>query len=380
MTVDLRWLTAPEDEVAAAMATVRRTSRPSWVPTKRQVLLRVNHCLILWYLCIVFMVYGISVDSYHGGQATASDITGLFAAMAFLAVWLFGTYRMHVWAAKPPSPRARLKQWRQTLTALANGFEQQPLQAATFRSMITTGNPDVRAYPRFTASDVEFGNILRGANRSSGWQYIAIKLPAPLPHVILDATSNNRLGSDLPTTIDRGQRISLEGDFDSWFQAYSPVQYRQEALYVLTPDVMAALIDEASRFNVEIVDDFLVFFTSPSADFAEPEHWQSLDGILTNVAPRIIARARRYVDERVPGQEVPRALAAVRATLENPSEPWRPPTPRIGPDGRRLAVRERNGLLSLLGAVAWWVTSLLLLYLVPGTFAFAGFMSIVDGR
>lgn len=377
--MDLRWLSAPEDEVAAAMAAVRRTSRPSWVPTKRQVLLQVNHCLILWYLCIVFMVYGISVDSYHGGQATEADITGLAVAMAILAVWLFGTYRMHVWAAKPPSPRARLKEWRQTLTALANGFEVQPLPAATFRSMITTADREVRSYPRYIAPGVEFGNLVRRANRSSGWQYIAVRLPAPLPHLILDATSNNRMGSDLPTTVDRGQRLSLEGDFDRWFQVYSPVQYRSEALYVLTPDVMAALVDEAARFNVEIVDDFLVFFTSPTADFTEPEHWQSLHGILTHVAPRIVAKARRYVDERVPGQEVPRALAAVRATLERPDEPWRPPKPRIGPDGRRLTVRERS-LLSILGAVVWWFTSLLLLYLVPGTFAFAGFMSIVDGR
>ncbi|POH64589.1 MULTISPECIES: hypothetical protein [Cryobacterium] len=174
---------------------------------------------------------------------------------------------------------------------------------------------------------------MRRAGRSSRWHYLAVRLPAPLPHLILDATSNNRLGSDLPTGVDRAQRLSLEGGFDRWFHLYRPVTYRSDALYLLTPDVMAALIDTASDFNIEIVDDTLVFFTSSTADFGTPEPWLAIHAILADSASRIAASARRYRDERVPGQEIP---------------------PRF--------------------------LFCTLLYVAPGIFAFAGLMSIIDGR
>jgi hypothetical protein len=380
-SIDVRWLHAPEHEVAAAMATIRRDSRPSWVPTKRQLLVHVNHCLILWYLCIVLMVIGIRVDSYQDGEAGAADFGELAVAFAILAVWLLGAYLLRRWAARPPSPRARMKEWRQTLTALANGFTPKPSPVATFSSIITVDRSAVREYPRFVAPGVEVGNLsYRRSGRSGEWHYIAVTLPAPLPHLILDAVSNGRISGDLPVDFEREQRMSLEGDFDRWFRVYSPRTYGKEALYVLTPDVMAALIDEADGFNVEIVDETLVFFAPRAADFSGAEPWESAHAVLTRVVPRILAKARRYLDERVPGQDVPRVLAKITAERENPGVAWVEPQPLIGPDGRRLGIRDRRtGLWSVLGAVGWFAV-LTFLYAVPGIFAFAGFMSIIDGR
>lgn len=383
MNVDVRWLQASEHEVAEAMAMVRRDSRPSWVPTKRQVLVHVNFCLILWYLFFVLMFYGIRVDSYQDGQVSASDISSLMGFAAVLVVWLFGTYLLRRWAAMPPSPRARIAGWRQILTALANGFESEPSPTATFASLITVEGSGIREYPRFVAPGIEIGNLSYSAGPAGGsgqWHYIAITLPEPLPHLILDATSNGRISDKLPVAIDREQRLSLEGDFDRWFQAYSTPEYRIEALYVLTPDAMAALIDHASDFNVEIVDNMLVFFTPDSADFSAPDTWNSAQAILTQVAPRIMVKAKRYLDERVPGQEMPRVLTKIAAERANPRKRWVAPKALIGPDGRRLSIHDRRtGLWSILGAVGWFAT-LTFLYAVPGIFAFAGFMSIVDGR
>ncbi|GAA3882648.1 hypothetical protein GCM10022381_26140 [Leifsonia kafniensis] len=380
MNVDPRWLHASEQELAAAMATVHRDSRPSWVPTKRQVLVHVNFCLILWYLFFVLMFFGIRVDSYQDGQVSAADIGGLMIGAAVLAVWLFGTYWLRRWAAQPPSPRARMKEWRQTLTALANGFEPKPSPRATFASVITVEGSGIREYPRFVAPGLEIGNLSRRSGRAGEWNYIAITLSDPLPHLVLAATSNGRISAKLPIGIDREQRLSLEGNFDRWFQAYSTPTYRMEALYVLTPDVMAALIDHASSFNVEIVDDMLVFFTPQGADFSAADTWDSVHAILTHVAPRVLAKAGRYFDERVPGQEIPRVLAKITAELEHPHTRWVEPQALIGPDGRRLNIRDRRtGAWSVLGAIGWFAL-LTFLYAVPGIFAFAGFMSIVDGR
>jgi hypothetical protein len=375
MTTDLRWLSAPDAEVAAAMAAARRDARPKWVPTRRRVLVHVNHSLILWYLCVVLLVFGIRVDSYDDGQVSASVFRGLLIAGLVLVVWLCGTVWLYRWAKQPPSPRARIKEWRQALTALANGFEPQSSQAATFASLITTAPGGVRVHPRFVAPGVEFGNLVQHGPSSRGariaqWHYVAITLPAPMPHLILDATSNDGVRSDLPVGIDRGQQLSLEGDFDRWFSVYSPVAYRVDALYVLTPDVMAALIDDASRFNIEIVDHTLVFFTSDAADFSEPAPWTTVHALLTNAAARVINSAGRYRDERVPGQETAPVINKIRAELEHPEIPWVAPPARIGPDGRRLQVRDRRtGVWSAIGAVGWFLARTLL-YAVPG---------IVDG-
>jgi hypothetical protein len=377
--MDLGWLTAPADEVAAAIARLRRDSRPTWVPTRRQVLVHVNSCLLLWYLCIVLVTFGVRVDVLHGGQPDSTDIAGLTVTMAILAGWLFGTYRLIRWSTRPPSPRARLREWRQTLTALANGFEHRPNSAPTFSSMISTAGRARHGHRRFVAAGIEFGSLAPRERRSSTWHYLAVHLPAPLPHLILDATSNNTIISDLPVRVDSAQRLSLEGDFDRWFHLYTPTRYRSDALYIFTPDVMAALIDNASRYNLEIVDDHLVFFTSSAHDFAAADTWRAVQAILTGPATRLLATARRYRDERVPGQQIPPLLSKINTALLHPQEAWVAPLPRIGPDGRRLRFRNRTRTVwSALGAVGWF-TLLTLLYVVPGLFAFAGFMSIVDG-
>src|SRR5690606_35050816 len=100
-----------------------------------------------------------------------------------------------------------------TLTALANGFESQPSARPTFTSLISTAGRGVREYPRFVAPGIEFGNLVHRDRRASNWHYVAVTLPAPLPHLILDATANDRIRSDLPATVDRGQRLSLGGEF-----------------------------------------------------------------------------------------------------------------------------------------------------------------------
>lgn len=393
--MDVAWLSADAGVVEAAMAEERRSERPRWLPNRRQLLVHVNTCLLIWYLAIVLLTVGVRVDTAQDGTVRVADVVTLAGAAIVLAIWLAGTVLLRRWAARPPSARARLADWRRTLTALANGFESRPTQGAPFASLITTGGRPlasgghgrapgsrVTAYPRYVAPGAEFG-ILRGGPGRSGdhWHYLSVTLPAPLPHLVLDATANDRpLESDLPTGVDRSQLIRLEGGFDEHFRVYSPVEYRTGALYVLTPDVMAALIDHASDFDVEILDDRLVIFRPGPADFDDPATWQTVGALLAEVVPSIVRKAERFYDERVPGQETPRLLARLEAEREHPELPWIEPVPRIGPDGRRLALRDGwSATKAVVGAVGW-LALLVLLYPVPGVFAFAGLMSIVDGR
>ncbi len=104
---------------------------------------------------------------------------------------------------------------------------------------------------------VEFGNYRyttgSGKNRTTHrWGYVAIRLGTPLPHIVLDAEGNNTfLGTNLPQTFDKHQRLSLEGDFDKYFSLYCPEGYEQDALYLFTPDIMARFIDNAALAKIE---------------------------------------------------------------------------------------------------------------------------------
>lgn len=390
MTVELRWLTASAQEVAAAMAARRRDARGSWVPTRRQVLLHVNLSLLLWYLAIALVTIGVRVDSYQDGRITGGDIRDLVIAALVLAAWLGGSYALYRWSKRPPSPRARLAGWRQQLTAEANGFAAESRPGVAFSSLITTRGtisnafvttrpPSFHSHPRFVASGVEFGNLLDRSKRSGDWHYLTVRLPSPLPHLVLDATTNDTVRSDLPPGLDRGRRISLEGDFDRWFRVYAPSGYGVDARYVLTPDVMSSLVSTAAYYNVEIIDDRIVFFSAPVADFGVAAPWLAVDAILDDLVPRIVAKAVRYRDERVEGQDAASILEDAQDALRL-DRPWTKPRTVISADGRRLGVRRRyRAFWAAVGAVTWFVTRTLL-YIIPGAFAFAGLMSVIDGR
>ncbi|MGO1538162.1 MAG: hypothetical protein ACTHZ9_07260 [Leucobacter sp.] len=377
--MDLRWLSAPEREVAEAMAQVRKTGRPKWVPTKRQVLVHINHCLMLWYLGIVWVTLGVRIDTLQENRIEPNDIRDIIFCTAIFLLWMYGTYWLYRWAAKPPSRRARMGEWRQALTALANGFEPEPSRTAKFASMITSGPDRPLFYPRFVHSGIEFGNLRFRKRRSGSWTYAAFQLPVPLPHFIFESRARSGLFDDLPVAIGRRQRLPLEGDFDRWFHLHVPLNYERDALTVITPDVMAVLIDRAHGFNIEMIDDYVVFFSYDGSDFTTPGPWLTIESLL-QAAASVVANAGRYRDERIAEQQASPTIAMMRAAVESPGTPWNPPTPRIGPSGHRLEMRDRrSGVWSVVGAIGW-VMALAFLYAVPGIFAFAGIMSIVDGH
>ncbi|MEX0151807.1 hypothetical protein [Microbacterium sp. LMI1-1-1.1] len=372
--MDLRWLDAPAADVAAALAVAGERPRPPWRPTRRQVLLHVNNALVLWFASIGFLTIGIQVDGVQDGRVLPADALAFTVVSLVLVVWLAGTFLLWRWARRPLATRARLRQGRRDLTALANGFRPMPSDGATFSSLVTDNRLGVREYPRFASPDIEFGTVRARSPRARAWQYASIRLAAALPHLVLDARANDGGRGGLPASIDRGQRLRLEGDFDRSFLTYAPAGYGPDALYVLTPDVMAVLVDHAADFDLEIRDDRAVFFRAADAAYTAPEDWRRVDALLRRVAPRLVGQSERYVDERVAGQGAQERVAATGTTA------WRPPRPLIGPDGRRLDARTpQTGIGPVVERLAW-VGFRAGLYLVPLLFAFAGFMSIVDGR
>nr|WP_197430056.1 hypothetical protein [Auraticoccus cholistanensis] len=159
------------------------------------------------------------------------------------------------------------------------------------------------------------------------WQFAAVRLEGPLPHMLLDARANNTfLGSNLPATFSADQRVSLGGEFDRHFDLYCPQGYGFDAFYLFTPDLMAHLIDHTQALDVEFVDEWMLLYSRGGLSPTEPRTWERLAQISDTVARLMRDRSRSYRDPRVAEQNR-QALAAVGPVAGPPS---------IAPQGRRL--------------------------------------------
>ncbi|MGC5172469.1 hypothetical protein ACLQ2Q_17675 [Microbacterium sp. DT81.1] len=212
--------------------------------------------------------------------------------------------------------------------------------------------------PRF----VEFGNYRyttgSGKNRTTHtWGYVAIKLDVPLPNIVLDAVGNNGLfgASNLTAAFDRDQRLSLEGDFDTYFSLYCPEGYERDALYLFTPDIMARFVDSAAALDVEIVDDWLFLYAERDLSTLDPAMWAWLFSCVQALLAKFDQWAR-WRDERL--EPTAQAFApgsgplsvATDAAASTPPMMLRPP-PGVAEPGRRLK-----------RTVPWWS------YVIAGIF------------
>ncbi|WP_221584754.1 DUF3137 domain-containing protein [Microbacterium sp. G2-8] len=201
--------------------------------------------------------------------------------------------------------------------------------------------------PRF----VEFGNYRykTGSGKSEKthtWGYIAVRLDAPLPHIVLDAEGNNGLfGSNLPIGFRKDQRLELEGDFHKHFSLYCPEGYEADALYLFTPDIMARFMDSSAQLDVEIVDDWLFFYTGKDVSTLDPRRWAWLFSVVGAMLDKM-AQWGRWRDDRLRAEQshaTPAQVAPIAPDhIENPAmqnpATLRPPKGVADP-GRRLKRR-----------------------------------------
>jgi hypothetical protein len=227
--------------------------------------------------------------------------------------------------------------------------------------------------PRF----VEFANYRyttgSGKNRTTHrWGYVAVRLDAPLPHILLDATGNNGLfGSNLPTSFDRDQRLRLEGDFDRYFSLFCPRGYERDALYLFTPDIMARFIDHAAELDVEIVDDWLFLYAKRDLSTLDPATWAWLFSVVRALLDKLDQWSRWRDDRLTRATEAPAiagrtpkgpdaAVTASGPSLWLPAAQLRPP-PGVAPEGRRLTRRVSwLSIAAVVVVVAFWVFTIVL--------------------
>lgn len=128
--------------------------------------------------------------------------------------------------------------------------------------------------------------------------FVRVPLTRELPHMVLDARQGNMFGSNLPDTFSRSQRLQLEGNFNDHFDVYVPKEYEADALYVFTPDVMQALLDNGRNLDVEIIGRELYIYRSAPLDISSALQLQSFLAIVDKLSNEITTQTNRYSDDR----------------------------------------------------------------------------------
>jgi hypothetical protein len=307
---DPRPLVEPVDRAAARayVQELRRTGRaPSGPGAVGIVVGIVVGSVFLFMFGSVFVgIFGTMLSLVSTSQG---GFAGLFAVVpiVFLLLVLAGI-GFAVWRLARGGSAERW--YRLDRFAQANGMSWHPVSAnPPLPGMVFAQGSSRKATdvvrgtrPRF----VEFGNYqyTTGSGKEQTthhWGYVALKLSTPLPHIVLDATSNNALfGSNLPASFDKAQRLSLEGDFDRHFALYCPRGYERDALYLFTPDIMARFVDHAAALDVEIVDDWMFLYARRDFSTLDPATWAWLFSVVGAFLDKF-AQWERWRDDRLTG-------------------------------------------------------------------------------
>ncbi|MBM7830841.1 hypothetical protein JOE59_001546 [Agromyces cerinus] len=343
--------TALEERIDRAALTAFRNRLPPSI--------RPNLAAIFWptgLLLVAALVLLVFWTSLLGDDLLSpSDPGEGFAAWFLLLPYLGFVAVSAALVVRALVRRAGRRQYRLHRFAAANGMTYAPVQPGpALPGMIFTRGGTELAYDvmaRGGRHPVSIANHHSTTGEGKGrerhrWGYVAVRLPVTLPHLVLDAKGNNALGRrNLPVEFARRQRLRLEGEFDRYFELYCPEEYESDALYLFTPDVMAAFIDTVAELDVEIVDDHLFLYSRKDLSTLDPATWVWLFSVVDALTERV-SRWERWRDERLGSTHV--ASSAEGAPV------IRRPPPGVAKQGRRMSRR-----------VEWlWIAGGLLVFLI----------------
>lgn len=276
--------------------------------------------LVVGGLMLSFMMPALS--RVASGPAPSPVILIVVAIVAAVTIALFIVSRRASW----------IRLVRMSRFAEANGLTFSVNASVPEYPGAIFGIGSARSIPerlsRATKPSIDLGNLRyttgSGKNRTvHNWGFLAIQLDRMLPQMVLDATANNFLGTNLPIKFSRDQRLKLEGDFDRYFTLYCPKEYEADALYVFTPDLMARLIDEAAQLDVEIVDDWMFLYSASPFDLSDATTLARIFRIVDTVGTKTLDRTERYADSRVDDSTAASSPLAARMSHNTVARPGR---------------------------------------------------------
>lgn len=248
---------------------------------------------------LLFTILGISAqgDAMMASTLTTISVVVLIVAVSAVVVMLKQQARRDLETGIKIEKLAQENGWLYTHSTRENLQQGTVFTAGdnrTYRYVVDAKKFQVGRY------DFETGS---GRNRHEyHYGYMSMPLARNMPNIVLDSKSNNLrvFGMDisnLPVTLDRKQVVSLEGDFDKYYTLYVPEDYGFDIRYILTPDVMSALINESDNTDMEIIDNTLYIYFG-RYDIDNVAFWQRVDKLYQLFEDKIVEKTETYRDDR----------------------------------------------------------------------------------
>lgn len=129
------------------------------------------------------------------------------------------------------------------------------------------------------------------------WGFAKVTLPNSLPHIILDSLTNDMFGlGSLPGSLDKKQRLSLEGELDTKFALYAPLDYATDAYYIFPPSVLIQFTNLSQPYDIEIIEDAMYIYRHNKFDLGNPQDIQEATWIAATLKQIILTKAKKYND------------------------------------------------------------------------------------
>lgn len=218
------------------------------------------------------------------------------------------------------------------------------------------GNYVVRRLLRddgFTAG--RFRSIPRGEGTGNAsairpFSFVQFALPTRVPHIFV----TNRRASVLSWAgirIAGGTKLGGSTEFDGIFTLHSPKDYERDALYIFTPDLLAALIDYAPDSELELIDNTAFLYLSKEPQLWKPDVADALNSVIDKLSTVLERQTHRYRDERVEQPQTSTSVAA-ESSLSGLAAAARAADTRVGLGGLRLG-QGTSRIAKLVLAFSW---------------------------
>lgn len=241
--------------------------------------------LVGWPLIAILIPIAFTDEKYVTGPDATSQILGMAAmfSLLILAYVIFGVMGTRGWRQLTSTE----EHIRLHAFADLNGFSYVPGPVS---------GPDGSILTRVMQS--ENGWLLANgakpqeqvndsvAPTTKFFGVVEYQLPHGLPHIFMRRTGLRAPAFSESRTPVATQRLRLEGDFDRYYETYCPKNYERDALYLFTPDVLIALIDGARDFDIEIIDNRLIFRSRSDVVTTDPAVWHTIARVVSALAGR----------------------------------------------------------------------------------------------
>ncbi|MEO8528630.1 MAG: hypothetical protein ABI435_06095 [Pseudolysinimonas sp.] len=269
--------------------------------------------LLIWLPVVVTLAVSTRSPFSSFGQEVMLVLTlgALFWVLVAASIW--GTFRLRRVPNRSPL------WWRLLRFARANGLSYQPWTGISggvtyppTPGISGSTTSLVRGNTRFwfedcfrpldSPDDLTVATLVIGgysANFNAGerkWGFVELRLGRSLPHIVVETTERGRAISDYGMLASQG--FELEGDFPHYARVYADEANRATALELLTPDVMAAIVDETAGFDLEVRGDRLSMTSPTMNDLAYPATLARLFRIGAVIGTEARAVSTRRGDER----------------------------------------------------------------------------------